>query len=82
MACHHAWVHAEGWIRTAKLTFFAALGFVRFVGEHMQKSTRTYGDSRGLILGLVAHMFLEGRTNASNCQIYHLIHFSFLYTCL
>jgi hypothetical protein len=26
-------VHADGWIRTAKLAFFVALGFVRFVGK-------------------------------------------------
>jgi hypothetical protein len=26
-------VHADGWIRTAKLAFFMALGFVRFDGE-------------------------------------------------
>ena len=26
-------VHQDGWILTAKLAFFMALGFVRFVGE-------------------------------------------------
>ena len=26
-------VHADGWIHTAKMAFFEALGFVRFVGE-------------------------------------------------
>jgi hypothetical protein len=31
-------VHADGWIRTAKLAFFVALGFVRFVGESRPSS--------------------------------------------
>jgi hypothetical protein len=26
-------VHADGWIRTAKMAFFVVLGFARFVGE-------------------------------------------------
>jgi len=26
-------VHADGWIRTAKLALFVALSFLRFVGE-------------------------------------------------
>jgi hypothetical protein len=33
-------VHADGWIRTAKLAFFVALGFVRFVGESRPASRR------------------------------------------
>jgi hypothetical protein len=33
MACHHAWVHADGWILTAKMTLFVTLGFVRFASE-------------------------------------------------
>jgi hypothetical protein len=42
-------VHADGWIRTAKLGFFVALGFVCFVSESrptrrrypLQGATRT-----------------------------------------
>jgi hypothetical protein len=33
-------VHADGWILTAKLAFFVALGFVRFVGESRPSSRR------------------------------------------
>jgi hypothetical protein len=33
-------VHADGWIRTAKLAFFVALGFVRFVGKSRPSSRR------------------------------------------
>jgi hypothetical protein len=31
--CAQHGVHADGWIHTAKMAFFVALGFVRFVGE-------------------------------------------------
>ena len=30
---YHAWVHGDGWIRTAKSAFFVTLGFARFGGE-------------------------------------------------
>jgi len=33
-------VHADGWIRTAKMTFFVAFDFVRFVGESRPASRR------------------------------------------
>jgi hypothetical protein len=33
-------VHADGWIRTAKLVFFVALGFIRFAGESRPASRR------------------------------------------
>jgi hypothetical protein len=33
-------VHADGWIRTAKLAFFLALGFGRFVGKSRPASRR------------------------------------------
>jgi hypothetical protein len=33
-------VHADGWILNAKLAFFVALGFVRFVGEARPSSRR------------------------------------------
>jgi hypothetical protein len=33
-------VHADGWIRTAKRSFFVALGFFRFVGESRPSSRR------------------------------------------
>ena len=40
MACHHAWVHADRWILTAKLAFFVALGYLRFVGGSRPASRR------------------------------------------
>ena len=30
-------VHADGWIRTAKMAFFVATGLLRFVGESMSR---------------------------------------------
>jgi len=33
-------VHADGWIHTAKMALFVALGFVRFVGESRPASRR------------------------------------------
>ena len=33
-------MHADGWILTAKLAFFVALGFVRFVSESCPASRR------------------------------------------
>jgi hypothetical protein len=39
MAAQHG-VHADGWIRTAKMVFFVALGFVYFVGESRPSSRR------------------------------------------
>jgi hypothetical protein len=39
-ACLHEWVHADGWILTAKMGFFVALGFSRFVSESRPASRR------------------------------------------
>jgi hypothetical protein len=35
-----SWVHADGWIRTAKMALFVALGFVRFVSDSRPSSRR------------------------------------------
>lgn len=49
MACGQMWMHTDGWIRTAKLAIFMALGFVRFVGEStpFQSSASPDGDDVG-----------------------------------
>jgi hypothetical protein len=39
-ACAQHGVHQDGWIHTAKIAFFVALGFVRFVGESRPSSRR------------------------------------------
>ena len=36
-------MHADGWILTAKLAFFVALGFVRFVSESRPASRKPSG---------------------------------------
>jgi hypothetical protein len=40
LECAQQSVHADGWILTAKLAFFVALGFIRFVGEPRPASRR------------------------------------------
>jgi hypothetical protein len=39
-------MHADGWIHIAKLAFFVALGFVRFVSESRPSSRRYPGKVR------------------------------------
>ena len=52
-------MHADGWIHTAKLAFFVALGYLRFVGESTSLQppvTRAVGAPRE------AWRFLQGES--------------------
>jgi len=35
-----SWVHADGWILSAKIALFVVLGFIRFVGKFRPSSGR------------------------------------------